>query len=256
MAYSKNEKQALHNAFTDIYMHFGEESEILLLGRTIYDINKFMDDELKYYPNTDKVLYSKYPKMNIKFLTVHSSKGLEADNVIILNMKNDLLGFPNKISDDPVLSLVLQNKDEYMFAEERRLFYVAITRTRNKTYLIAPSEKYSIFLDDLKKISNLNIYMNKDERPADSTPNCPRCKKGHLIIREQDKKTFLGCSNFPYCNYTLSDIDVLNTKIKCNMCGGYLIRCTGPYGDFMGCSNFPYCKNTDKNNEGKIGFHM
>ena len=256
MAYSKNEKQALQNAITDVYMHFGEEAEILLLGRTIYDINKFMDDELKYYPDTDKVLYSKYPKMNIKFLTVHSSKGLEADNVIILNMKNELLGFPNKISDDPVLSLVLQNKDEYMFAEERRLFYVAITRTRNKTYLIAPAERSSIFLNDLKKITNLNIYMNKDENTPESAPNCPRCKRGHLIIREKDGKTFLGCSNFPYCDYTLNNTEVLDTKIRCNMCGGYFVPRSGPHGDFMGCSNFPYCKNTDSNNKAKLGFHM
>lgn len=256
MSYNKNEKQSLHNAITDIYLHFGEEAEILLLGRTVYDINRFIDNDLKYYPNTDKVFYSKYPKMNIKFLTVHSSKGLEADNVIILNAKNALLGFPNKISDDPVLSLVLQNKDEYPFAEERRLFYVAITRTKNKTYLIAPCEHYSLFLDDLKKITNLNIYMNKDEEIVESTPNCPRCKKGHLIIRNEGKKSFLGCSNYPYCNYTLKDIDVLNTKIKCNMCGGYLVRRTGPYGEFMGCANYPYCKNTDKNNKGKIGFSV
>ena len=66
---------------------------------------------------------------------------LFADNVIILNAKNALLGFPNKISDDPVLSLVLQNKDEYPFAEERRLFYVAMTRAKQTLVISYAKEK-------------------------------------------------------------------------------------------------------------------
>ncbi|MBQ9313687.1 MAG: UvrD-helicase domain-containing protein [Clostridia bacterium] len=244
MAYATNKKLALNNALTDIYMHFGEDAEVLLLGRTNYDLNDYMDDDLKYFPNTNIVTYSKYPKMNIKFLTVHSSKGLEADNVIIINMENSLLGFPNKISDDAVLSMVLQNKDAYEYAEERRLFYVAITRTRNKTYLIAPDKHASIFLDDLKSITNLSVYMNENEESIQSNPNCPKCKKGFLIIRNDEKKPFLGCSNYPYCNYKIKDIDVLNTRIKCNVCGGYLVRRNGPYGEFFGCSNYPYCTNT------------
>ena len=257
MAYTTNKKLALHNAITDIYMHFGEDAEVLLLGRTNYDINDYGDDDLKYFPNTNIVTYSKYPKMRIRFLTVHSSKGLEADNVILINMENCLLGFPNKISDDVVLSMVLQNKDTYEYAEERRLFYVAITRTKNKTYLIAPDKHASIFLDDLKSITNLSVYMNKNEESIQSNPNCPKCKKGFLIIRNDGKKPFLGCSNYPYCDYRIKDIDVLNTKIRCNICGGYLVRRKGPYGEFLGCSNYPYCKNTgEKNDKRTIGFTL
>ena len=178
------------------------------------------------------------------------------DNVIILNMRNSLLGFPNKISDDPVLSLVLQNKDEFEFAEERRLFYVAITRTKNKTYLIAPDKQYSLFLEDLKKITKLNIYMNKDEDSITSNPNCPKCQKGYLIIRENNGKTFLGCSNFPYCDYKLKDVDVLQTNIKCSRCGGYMVKRSGKYGEFLGCSNFPYCTNTVDKNQKAIGFKI
>lgn len=256
MAYVQNEKLALQNAFTDIYLHFGEEADILLLGRTNYDINDYVDDHLRYYPATGNVFYSKYPKMKIRFMTVHSAKGLEADNVIILNMKNSLLGFPNKISDDEVLSMVLQNKDTYDYAEERRLFYVAMTRTKNKTYLIAPDKNQSLFLTDLKGITSLNVYLNQNEETVTSNSNCPRCKKGYLVIRDGKDGPFLGCTNYPYCNYHLKNMDVLKTQIRCKQCGGYLVRRHGKYGEFLGCSNYPYCKNTGAKNKRRIGFEI
>ena len=244
--YSKNQKVALHNAITDIHSNFGEKAEILLLGRTQFDINDYIDENLIYYPATKIVKYLKYPHLNIKFLTVHNSKGLEADNVIILNMKNNTLGFPNQISDDEVLSLVLQNKDNYEYAEERRLFYVAITRTKNRTYLIAPDQGASIFLDDIKQINNLCICKNIDEESYTSNPNCPRCKKGYLVVREKSKRTFLGCSNYPYCEYTLDNTEVLEHSIKCPQCGGYLIKRKGKYGTFLGCCNYPACDHTEQ----------
>lgn len=224
MSYSQNEKLAVHTAITDICAQFGEDAEILLLGRTAYDINDYMDEYLRYYPSTNTVKYLKYPDLKIKFLTVHASKGLEADNVIILNMKNSLMGFPNKISDDEVLSLVLQNKDTYEYAEERRLFYVAITRTKNRTYLIAPEQRASIFLNDLNKITNLCVCKNINEESYTSNPTCPRCKTGYLVIKEHNKKQFLGCSNYPYCEYALKETEVLETHIKCKQCGGYLVK--------------------------------
>ena len=63
-------------------------------------------------------------------------------------MRNLLIGFPNKISDYSVLSLVLTNGDTFHYAEERRTFYVAITRTKNSTYLIAPEKDTSLFVSD------------------------------------------------------------------------------------------------------------
>ena len=69
-------------------------------------------------------------QVKLQFLTAHSSKGLSADNVIIINAKDDVYGFPSKVDDDPVLSLVVVNDNSYTYAEERRLFYVALTRTK------------------------------------------------------------------------------------------------------------------------------
>ena len=64
---------------------------------------------------------------------------------LLLNFKNDKLGFPNQIADDNALNLVLTNAENYKFAEECRLFYVAITRTRNRTFVLTDNKNPSPF---------------------------------------------------------------------------------------------------------------
>ena len=83
-------------------------------------------------------------------MTIHKSKGLEADNVIIINLSNDILGFPSQIKDDNIFRLVTNNNDNYPYSEERRLFYVALTRTKNYVYLVESSNP-SIFLKEIKR---------------------------------------------------------------------------------------------------------
>ena len=89
--------------------------------------------------------------MNIRYLTVHTSKGLEASNVIVLNLSDDILGFPNKIEDDEVLRIFFKNKEKYLYAEERRLFYVSLTRTKNYVYLMTMKNNESIFVNEIKR---------------------------------------------------------------------------------------------------------
>ena len=72
----------------------------------------------------------------ISFQTIHKSKGLEADEVIVLGNNDEIYGFPTKVQDDSILEYLLPKKEKFLFAEERRLFYVALTRTKNHTYLI------------------------------------------------------------------------------------------------------------------------
>jgi DNA helicase-4 len=84
----------------------------------------------------------------IEFLTVHKSKGLEADYVIILQCNKDTYGFPSLVSDDPVLNYVLTKSDQYPYGEERRLFYVAITRAKVKTYILYDRRFPSVFVDE------------------------------------------------------------------------------------------------------------
>jgi DNA helicase IV len=253
LGYEKDICTAVKNAITEIVYGFGEEAEITILGRNNFDIDILetnSNGEFKLVRGNGQVIvrYRKYPDLKINFLTSHRSKGLEADNVIVINLENKLLGFPNKISDDPILSLVLTDIDGFDFAEERRLFYVALTRTKNTTYLITPDKKQSTFVEELIKNFKIGYNFSTNEQTIKDNPNCPRCQKGHLVIREtlSDKKKFLGCTNYPQCDLTLNDIEIVNDQIKCRVCGGYMTRRKGRFGEFYGCTNYPICENTLK----------
>ena len=80
---------------------------------------------------------------------MHKSKGLESDNVIIINLEDKILGFPNKLENDRILRFVNRNFECFPFSEERRLFYVALTRTKNYVYLLVPIKNQSIFVKEL-----------------------------------------------------------------------------------------------------------
>jgi len=84
----------------------------------------------------------------IEFLTVHKSKGLEADYVILLQCNKDTYGFPSLVSDDPILNYVLTKSDRFPYGEERRLFYVAITRAKMKTLILYDKRIPSVFVDE------------------------------------------------------------------------------------------------------------
>ena len=99
-------------------------------------------------------------------LTVHKSKGLEADDVILLNFHNSTLGFPNKIADDPVLAIVLAESEDLLNAEERRLLYVALTRTKNRVFILTDSRKPSEFFKEFKPSKSVFI-LNKETDIAD-----------------------------------------------------------------------------------------
>lgn len=119
--------------------------EIFVIGRNNKDIFKYIDREYKALENS----YYSYENIKFRYLTAHKSKGLESDTVILINVCNDLLGFPTKIKDEEILKYVNNTKDIYPYEEERRLFYVALTRTKNKVYIICNNE--SIFIRELTK---------------------------------------------------------------------------------------------------------
>ena len=126
--------------------------EILLLGRYAFDGDRLERSGLFEYVNRgNKIKSVKYPYLNITFMTVHSSKGLGYDDVIIINGKNETYGFPSKIEDDPVLAFVIRGDKSIEYAEERRLFYVAMTRTKNRVFCIAPEQNPSEFLLEIKR---------------------------------------------------------------------------------------------------------
>lgn len=224
---------------------YGNKS-ILVLGRHSFDIDDLIpasSDKIKYYETTDKLVIKGFEDVDIKFLTVHKSKGTEADNVIMLKLRNHLLGFPNKMTDDPLLSLLLSDNEDYRFAEERRLFYVALTRTKNEVVLMTPQEP-SLFVEELLRD---NHYLLTATEGGLNATACPYCKTGKLVIRinTANGRQFLGCSHYPYCDQTFNQLEILKDSLLCSDCqSGFMVKRNGKFGSFLGCTNYPRCKNT------------
>ena len=126
------------------------EGEVLILSRNNKDINYVLDKDITYL---DGIIY--YKNIFYEYKTVHKAKGLESNNVILLNLNNTPYGFPNKIENN--LQKKILPKSKYLYEEERRLFYVALTRTKNSIYLLVDKDNPSIFVKEL--ISNSKKYI-------------------------------------------------------------------------------------------------
>ena len=122
------------------------EKSVFLLGRYSFD-DYYLSFMYKSVKESNRFFYIIRDR-KIEFLTVHKSKGLEADYVIILQCNKDTYGFPSLVSDAPVLDYVLTKSDQYPYGEERRLFYVAITRAKVKTYVLYDRRFPSVFVDE------------------------------------------------------------------------------------------------------------
>ena len=167
-------------------------SSVFFIGRYSFDAKILNDNTLLQcrYNNVSgaiDVSYHKRADLKMQFVTAHKSKGLQADYVFIINNKKSRMGFPSKIQDAAILNLLLDNYEQYPYAEERRLYYVALTRAKKKVFLVTVTNQESEFAMELKE-------RYKDE------------------LKQE--------------------------KFECPLCGGKLVKCSGPYGEFFGCSNY------------------
>ncbi|WP_169805895.1 UvrD-helicase domain-containing protein [Azohydromonas lata] len=139
------------------------------------------------------------------YLTMHQSKGLEADYVIILGMhsvSHDYLCFPSVREDDPLLSMVLPPKEAVADADERRLFYVALTRAKRQAVLLAPSSHPSPYIIEL--LLDHRDGLVTFNGTADLPPICGTCRKGLGFKRynPKNKSHFFACSDRWKCGAT------------------------------------------------------
>jgi DNA helicase-4 len=100
-------------------------------------------------------------------------------------------GFPSEVADDPILGIVLSKADVYPHAEERRLMYVAMTRARQKVFIITEDGRQSVFVLELEASKN----------PDTATIRCRDCG-GEMIKKTGPYGDFFGCINFPKCDHT------------------------------------------------------
>lgn len=224
------------------------DSSILLLGRYGFDAyNLGRSADFKYDEKTGNVYSQKYNAVYLDFMTVHRAKGLGYDNVIIVNGRDDIYGFPSKIEDDPVLNYVIKTDYAIEYAEERRLFYVALTRTKNRVYIVVPEEHPSEFvLELIRDYGNIrldgNIVLNPDRKVE--AKRCPICGYPMQLRYKKDYGLRLYiCSNEPeICDFMTNNLRGGDLPIlKCDQCkDGYLIVKEGKdkTKPFLGCTNY------------------
>ncbi|MEJ1229899.1 MAG: UvrD-helicase domain-containing protein [Galbitalea sp.] len=118
----------------------------------------------RYRFEGDLVPRNSFPGVRVEFQTIHSSKGLEADHVIVPGMNRS--AFPSAKEDDPLLRLAMPDGDGFPFAEERRLFYVALTRSRGTVHLIARRGRESDFVTELISAGVFDPRRTRRIRPS------------------------------------------------------------------------------------------
>lgn len=250
----KSESEALQVALDQIaeaHKVSGRVS-ILLLGR--YNQNRDVMTEIRVPPVVD-----------LRFMTCHSAKGLEADYAIVCDMTNARKGFPSEIESDPVLELVLRPDSGFAFAEERRVFYVAMTRAKRQCILLTPAKRMSRFIIELLEMADPSQVEIVPE-PVSESVSCPDCA-GRMIARDGQHVAFWSCHNFPQCNGKRrlcpackrgTPVRKPNGQFRCSLtrcrfvgqgcpsahCDGMLTPRSGKFGDFWGCTNYPTCRQS------------
>ena len=221
---------------------------VLILAR-----NSFKRPDLTAYKN-------QYPNLQLQFMTVHASKGKEADYVIILGLDKGKHGFPSEKVTPPLLDLLLPKAEAFAYAEERRLFYVAVTRARHHVYLISDAAKASDFI---RELIHDEYEMHRDEfhgtgfqdKIADKP--CSQCQTGFMLTKDNQYGSFFACNQYPLCAHTEPACQWCGGELKeqgrlkvctskrcdyiepiCPACGGSMRLRKGPYGEFWACSNY------------------
>jgi DNA helicase-4 len=139
--------------------------------------------------------------LEVEAMTFHRAKGLEADYTILIDVSEGDFGVPSRIEDDELLHLVIPKPETFPYAEERRLFYVAMTRASRGMFLLTNLDQQSRYIDELCEIAGKDIRFETVD--ALELEQCPECGRGALVDRRsREGRSFLGCSRYPSCKHT------------------------------------------------------
>lgn len=260
----------LDKALTSIANHVNEsnspnKNKVYLLARFWYQ----MPD-----PKYLQWLRQRYHMLDIENQSFHASKGKEADYVVVMGLITGQHGFPSEKQTPTLINALLPQGDTFEHAEERRLFYVALTRTKHKAYLLADMTDASDFVAELIQddypVETNEFDVSLTQLNADKTV-CHSCKVGALKPRVGQYGTFMSCTLYPRCKYketpcdkcgsamsreTKDDYQVcINSSCEherpvCLNCGSEMKLRNGKYGAFWGCST--YRRNVENNCSYKI----
>lgn len=200
----------------------GKVASVLIVGR-------FRQENTPQLKNIDVTKYS-YAHLNINFVTAHASKGLEADYVILFGV--DTGAFPSTRENDELIDLVLPSKENFIYGEERRLFYVALTRAKHFVYVLFDGDNSSPFLSEMAKFG-LQYVDNKLAKQL-ALWSCNECKTGELRpITTKYNKTIYKCSHSPACDTLVNSCKHCNSPLESHSAG--FRRCRGCGEIEIGC---------------------
>lgn len=239
----------LTTALSQIVREAEPGASVLLLARFKFKL-----------PGNLRQLKHDFPRLKLHCMSVHASKGKEADYVVVLGMDSGKFGFPSEKATPPLLDMLLPTKEGFAFAEERRLFYVALTRARHHVYLLGNPQNCSVFIRELRTYGHEVEQLRSDRPDVPDWSNdiaCPSCKTGYLICGGGRYSRHFSCSNRPYCEHTeqvcrecggimrRSGYELVCQNKACGKrlplcpeCGGTLQERKGAWGVFWGCSNY------------------
>jgi DNA helicase-4 len=247
---AKNEDQkALGDVLQGISARVDPSSTatVLLLGRY-----RFLEPDMRD-------LQRQFPRLRITYKTIHASKGLEADHVILLSADSGRTGFPSETVDDPLLSLVSPEVEAFENAEERRVMYVAMTRARHTLTILASKSRPSSFVTEL---ANDPAYtLPGTGEVEEQAYECGECGGRLLDVRGQDGRTWYRCEHVQHCENLLQACPACGAGLPRHAdgtadlicrCGinyptcpdckdGWLIERSGRYGAFLSCVRYPVC---------------
>ncbi|MCF1449903.1 AAA family ATPase [Agrobacterium vitis] len=147
----------------------------------------------------------KFEHIEVSGQSFHRAKGLEADYTVLLDVSEGDYGVPSRIEDDELLNLVMPRPETFEFAEERRLFYVALTRASRGVFLLTSNREPSRYICELSEIAGDDLRFETVEGGA--LNQCPTCRVGQLVERNgRNDSRFWGCNQYPTCKHTQSSV--------------------------------------------------
>ena len=255
MTAKDEDEQKVSDVLAAISVRLGDgtsETSVLLLGRY-----RFLEPDMRS-------LRRRFPRLRLSYKTIHASKGLEADHVILLAANSGRTGFPSEIVDDPLLDLVSPEAEPYKNAEERRVMYVAMTRARHTLTILASNARPSSFVAELKNDPGYGVAAAGDEAEEDHV--CEECGGRLIRVQGQDGRIWYRCEHIQHCGNLLPACPSCGSalprkaeetaEVQCS-CGavfpacpecndGWLVERSGRYGAFLGCVRYPKCTGKAK----------
>lgn len=183
-----------------------KQPSVMLLGRMTWD-------KMPALASTQlKKLQEQFPSLDLSYKTVHASKGLEADYVLLIGVDSNI--FPSEKQSDQIIEATLPTVETYPYAEERRLFYVGMTRCKQRLVILFDSMNPSPFISELTQESSPELLTQYSD--CASNIACPHCSEGHLIFHSNPdgSKKYYQCCN-PFCHDFFS---------CCPQCGSPLVQ--------------------------------